>query len=110
MKFSFPSDESLDQASREEIMSHLFTGLVLQHSQLAMMMLGRVADPDSGATVPKDLESAKMFIDLLEMLDYKTRGNLTPTETALLKEHLELTREAFAEEIDNHVEETGGNA
>ena len=68
MKFSFPSDESLDQASRDEIMSHLFTGLVLQHSQLAMMMLGRVADPDSGLTPPKDLESAKMFIDLLEML------------------------------------------
>ncbi len=109
MKFSFPSDESLDQASRDEIMSHLFTGLVLQHSQLAMMMLGRVADPDTGATPPKDLESAKMFIDLLEMLEFKTRGNLTPSDAALLKEHIELTRKAFAEELDEHVEITGGN-
>ncbi|MCD6049296.1 MAG: hypothetical protein K0Q55_699 [Verrucomicrobia bacterium] len=110
MKFSFPSDESLDQASRDEIMSHLFTGLVLQHSQLAMMMLGRVADPDSGVTPPKDLESAKMFIDLLEMLEFKTRGNLTADEAKLLKEHLTLTREAFAEELDEHVEQSGGNA
>ncbi|HEY1169963.1 MAG TPA: DUF1844 domain-containing protein [Verrucomicrobiae bacterium] len=108
MKFSFPSDESLDQASRDEIMSHLFTGLVLQHSQLAMMMLGRVADPDTGATAPKDLESAKMFIDLLEMLEFKTRGNLTPADAALLKEHIELTRDAFAKELDEHVEQTGG--
>lgn len=110
MKFSFPSDESLDQASRDEIMTHLFTGLVLQHSQLAMMMLGRVADPDTGATAPKDLESAKMFIDLLEMLEFKTKGNLSADEAALLKEHIELTRQAFAEELDQHVEETGGNA
>lgn len=108
MKFSFPSDESLDQASRDEIMSHLFTGLVLQHSQLAMMMLGRVADPDTGATPPKDLESAKMFIDLLEMLEFKTRGNLTPSDAAMLKEHIELTRKAFAEELDEHVEQTDG--
>lgn len=100
----------MDQASRGEIMSHLFTGLVLQHSQLAMMMLGRVADPDSGATPPKDLESAKMFIDLLEMLEFKTRGNLSSEETALLKEHIELTRKAFAEELDVHVEQSGGNA
>lgn len=110
MKFSFPSDESLDQASRDEIMTHLFTGLVLQHSQLSMMMLGRVADPDTGATAPKDLESAKMFIDLLEMLEFKTKGNLNADETALLKEHIEMTRKAFAEELDNHVEETGGNS
>lgn len=109
MKHTFPSDESLGKADRDEIMSHLFTGLVLQHSQLAMMMLGRVADPDTGATPPQDLESAKMFIDLLEMLEFKTRGNLSSDEAALLKEHIELTRKAFAEELDSHVEQTGDN-
>lgn len=99
MKHTFPSDDSLNDASREEIMSHLFTGLVLQHSQLAMMMLGRIEDPDTGA-VQKDLESAKMFIDLLEMLDFKTRGNRSEEESALLQEHIELTRQAFAEELE----------
>lgn len=110
MKHTFPSDESLAQADRNEIMVHLFTGLVLQHSQLAMMMLGQIADPETGLAAPKDLESAKMFIDLLEMLEFKTRGNLSADESALLKEHIELTRKAFTGELDSHVEQTGDSA
>ena len=41
-----------------------------------MMMTGKVAHPETGQTM-RDLEAAKLFIDTLEMLEAKTRGNLS---------------------------------
>ena len=45
--------------------------------------LGLRPDPISKATA-KDLAAARQGIDLLAMLDEKTRGNLTPDEARLL--------------------------
>ena len=75
-------EDVLANASREEIMSALFANMVVQQTNMAMMLLGRVAHPESGEFV-QDLEAAKMFIDQLEMLEFKTRGNLTKQEENL---------------------------
>jgi len=37
---------------------------------------------------PADLERARFFVDVLELLEEKTRGNLEPGETKLLEEAL----------------------
>ena len=42
------SGDPLAHASREEIMSALFANMVVQQTNLAMMMLGRVAHPETG--------------------------------------------------------------
>ncbi len=76
--------------------SALFAQLVLQQSNMALMLLGKVAHPDSGKVV-RDLESARLFIDQLEMLETKTRGNLTKEESNLLKQSLMTLRLAFVE-------------
>ena len=83
----------------EELQSVLFAQLVMQQSSMAMMLLGKTAHPESGKTV-QDLEGAKLFIDQLEMLEAKTKGNLSQEEAGLLKQSLMSLRMAFVEAVD----------
>ncbi len=85
--------------SRDEMMSVLFAQMVVQQSNLAMMLLGKVPHPQSGETV-RDLEAARLFIDQLEMLEAKTKGNLSAEEAALLKQSLMALRMAFVEAVE----------
>ena len=86
--------------SREEMLSALFAQMVMQQSNLAMLLLGKVPHPESGQTV-RDLDGAKLFIDQLEMLEAKTRGNLTHHEEGLLKQSLMALRLAFVEAVES---------
>ena len=87
-------------ASRDEIMSALFAGLVVQQTNLAMMLLGRSPHPETQKTI-QDIDGAKMFIDQLEMLEVKTQGNLRADEAKLLKQSLTALRLAFVQAIDS---------
>ncbi len=49
----------------------------------AMAGLGLLAGR-GGERIPPNLESAKHFIDLLQVLDEKTKGNLSPEEKAAM--------------------------
>ena len=80
-------------------MSALFAQLVMQQANMAMMLLGKVPHPESGQTI-KDLEAAQLFIDQLEMLERKTKGNLTKEESGLLKQSLMSLRLAFVEAVE----------
>jgi hypothetical protein len=84
----------------EGMMSALFAHMVTQQANLAMMLMGKVAHPESGKTV-RDLEAAQLFIDQLEMLQVKTKGNLSKNEEALLKQSLMNLRLAFVEAADS---------
>jgi Domain of unknown function (DUF1844) len=83
----------------EEMRSALFAHMVMQQSSMAMMLLGQTPHPETGKVV-RDLEAAKLFIDMLEMLESKTQGNLTHDEAALLKQSLMSLRMAFVEAVD----------
>jgi len=83
----------------EEMTSALFAHMVLQQSSMAMMLLGKTAHPETGKVV-RDLEGAKLFIDMLEMLEVKTKGNLSQEEAVLLKQTLMSLRLAFVEAVD----------
>lgn len=86
--------------TREEMMSAMFAQLVLQHTNMAMIFLGKVPNPQTGKTT-QDLDSARFFIDQLEMLEVKTKGNLDKTEAAILKQSLTSLRMAFVDAV-NH--------
>jgi hypothetical protein len=79
-----------------ELMSALFAQMVMQQSNLTMMLLGKTPHPESGETM-RDIEGARLFIDQLEMLELKTKGNLSKEETMLLKQSLMALRLAFVE-------------
>ena len=93
-------EEALDNPSREETMSAQFAGLVMQQTNLALMLLGKSPHPETQKRM-LDLDGAKMFIDQLEMLEVKTRGNLKADEAKLLQQSLTALRLAFVQAIDS---------
>lgn len=100
MSNTHSSESELGQPSREEMMSAIFANLVVQQTNMALMLMGRVAHPETGERV-QDLEAARMFIDQLEMIELKTKGNLDKREEQLLKQSLMSLRMAFVETVES---------
>jgi hypothetical protein len=61
-----------------------FSTFVLSLASSAMVNLGIVADSDAPQGEP-DLMAARQLIDIIGVLEEKTRGNLTDAEDKLLK-------------------------
>ncbi len=95
-------------ATVDEIHAELFVQLVTGHAQMAMMFLGRYPNPQTGALEASQPEVAKIYIDQLEMLQAKTRGNLSAGESKLLNDMLMATHGAFAEALDAQVTDREG--
>jgi len=94
------SERNPADGEHADLMSALFAQMVMQQSNLALMLLGKTPHPQSGKVV-RDIEGAKFFIDQLEMLELKTRGNLSKEEAALLKQSLMALRMAFVECVNS---------
>jgi hypothetical protein len=75
-----------------------FAGLVQLIAMQALVGLGGFAGP-SGQEIPPNLELAKHHIDLLDMLDRKTAGNLQPDEKRILDTTLHQLRMAYVEAV-----------
>jgi hypothetical protein len=73
-----------------------FEMLVSYLSTTAMFQLGLLEGP-GGERIPPDLPNARRTISLLEVLQDKTRGNLTPREAKLLDDVLYDLRLSFIE-------------
>lgn len=71
-----------------------FQALVFSLSSTALFQLGIAPDPVTGK-VEKDLTSAKETIDILGILQDKTKGNLTPEEAHLLNDCVHDLRMAY---------------
>jgi hypothetical protein len=61
-----------------------FSTFLISLSTQALALLGEIPDPIQGRTTT-DLEGARQFIDILGILQEKTRGNLDTREAALLE-------------------------
>lgn len=90
--------------TRDELMAAIFAQMVIQQSNMAMMLLGKVPHPQTGQIV-QDVEAARMFIDQMEMLEAKTKGNLSKDEENLLKQSLTALRMAFVEAVGSAPQE-----
>jgi hypothetical protein len=73
-----------------------FAELINIVAMQAMAGLGLLAGPN-GERMPPHLETAKHFIDMLQVLDDKTKGHLTPEEKTMLDQVLYETRIAFVQ-------------
>jgi len=74
-----------------------FSSFVIGLASQALMFLGLAPDPHSGV-VGKDLPQAKGLIDILGMLEEKTRGNLSEDEAAMMEEMLYELRMQYVRE------------
>jgi len=105
MNDSDSAHDPLAHASREEITSALFANMVLQQTNMALIFLGKTPHPETGERI-RDVQTARMFIDQLEMLEVKTKGNLDKREEGLLKQSLTAIRMAFVEAVDQEAAQT----
>ena len=64
--------------------------------QSALMSLGKLVDPESGQSF-KDLDSARHTIDILVMLQQKTKGNLDEEEDQLIQSLIRELKLAYIE-------------
>ena len=83
--------DRIDPAMMPEV---TFSTFVLSLASSALMHLGEVPDPDTGKTVRNEV-LARNAIDLLTMLDDKTRNGLTPEESKLMRDVLYELRMKF---------------
>jgi hypothetical protein len=67
-----------------ESSSITFSAFVVSLATSAAVHFGDLADPATGKAHPPDLAAASQLIDLLSLLEEKTRGNLTQDERDLL--------------------------
>jgi hypothetical protein len=73
-----------------------FVQFVMIQVQNIFYVLGRIPSPD-GRPMEPNLETGKILIDQLEMIQAKTTGNLSPQESSILDDALKNVRLAFVE-------------
>jgi len=78
-----------------------FNAFVLSLASTAAIHFGDLPDPETGERFEPNLEGAAQMIEILALLDQKTRGNLTAEERQILEQVLYELRLRF-------VEATGG--
>ncbi len=74
-----------------------FASFVMSLSTSALIQLGKINDPVSKQTA-KNLDAAKQTIDILAVIQQKTKGNLTPQEQAVMDSSLYDLRLMYVEE------------
>jgi len=74
-----------------------FMSLVLSLATTAAVHFGDLGDPATGEAMPQNLEGARQMIEMLGMLQDKTKGNLTPQEATILERVLFELRMRFVD-------------
>ncbi|MDA8405483.1 MAG: DUF1844 domain-containing protein [Deltaproteobacteria bacterium] len=74
-----------------------FSTLITSLAQTAVFQLGLVRSPEMKEPIEPDLVGASQTIDLISLLESKTRGNLTDQEKKLIDDTLFQLRMAFVE-------------
>jgi hypothetical protein len=72
-----------------------FIGFVISLAHTAAVHFGDVAEPGVDAPHERDLPAAQQIIDILSLLEEKTRGNLTAEERQVLEQVLYELRMRF---------------
>lgn len=76
-----------------------FSSFIVSMATQALMMMGEIPNPES-KTTSMNLSAAKQTVDILGMLEEKTRGNLTGEESELISEVLVSLRMAFVNKVN----------
>lgn len=74
----------MDKEANSEQLEATFSTLILSIASSAAMSLGLAPDPHT-TEVKKDLKMAQFNIDLLQVLQEKTKGNLNQEELSFLE-------------------------
>src|SRR5688572_18057189 len=88
------SGEAAEPHGQGELPEASFRSLIGMLASQAIMGLGAMADPQTNRVII-DLEGARFSIDILDVLEQKTKGNLTAEESKDLTQILAEMRSRF---------------
>ena len=74
-----------------------FAGFIISLATTAAVHFGDLADPNTGEREQPNLAAAHQMIDLIAMLQDKTKGNLAPEEAKLVEDLLYELRMRFVQ-------------
>ena len=74
-----------------------FAGFILSLATTAAVHFGDLADPNTGQTAEQNLPAARQMIQIIEMLQEKTKGNLAEPESKLVEDLLYELRMRFVQ-------------
>ena len=99
------SIDSSDQDPQHQVPEASFQVLLATLATQAMAMLGLLPNMDGPGNTEANLPMARHLIDMIAVLEDKTKGNLTDEESTTLNENLHQLRMAFVA-----VSKQGGNS
>lgn len=88
-----------DNAESSPSRKDLFLGLVHSFQAAAMQQMGKIMNPFT-EKMERDMKQARLSIDMLEMLQERTSGNLTGEESRFLTHVLTELRLNYVAELD----------
>ena len=80
------TEHEQDPSAGQDPSAVTFLGFVLSLAHTAAVHFGDVPDPMSGQSSEPNLQAAQQIIEILALLEEKTRGNLTAEERQLLEQ------------------------
>ncbi len=87
----------MDNVTEEQKMTSLFLNLVQQFYQSALIFMGKIENPQTKKIeINKDM--ARYFIDSLEMLQFKTKDNLSEQEDQMISKIVQELKLEFVKE------------
>lgn len=88
-----------EQPTKEKMNEALFMGLIFSFQAAAMQQMGKVKNPLTDK-IERDIDQTRSSIDMLGMLQAKTKGNLNDNETQFLEKVLSELRLNYLDEIN----------
>ncbi len=88
-----------EKQSATELQKQYFISLVTMMSMSTMQQLGKIKNPATGKA-EVNREAAQATIDMLDMLEAKTKGNLDNEEAKLLKDTLSALKLNYVETME----------
>jgi hypothetical protein len=94
----------MENLTPEQKQQALFMQMVLMFHQAAWYQLGKIPNPMTNK-VERDLDQARVSIDMLDMLKARTQGNLSEDESRVLEQVLRELKLNFVDELDREKKE-----
>ena len=91
------TDEQQQMPGEDDETRVTFIGFVISLIHTAALHLGDVADPATGQRSHVNLPAAQQIIEILALLEEKTKGNLSAEERQVLEQALYELRMRFVE-------------
>jgi hypothetical protein len=89
----------MDPLSLEQKNEVLFMQLVLTFHSAVMQHLGKIKNPLTDK-IERNLEQARLSIDMLDVIKAKTQGNLTENEKTLLERLIRESKMNYVDEVE----------